>query len=106
MQNDIYICQAGFENFLQKELENAQSKIQKIGRGWVLATSVENPELLCFAHAIFENVQTTNEAAVNAQGQEIFLNFFIGSIGDQRIDEKLPIQLRFADGEKGAWSAR
>ncbi len=100
MQNNIYTCQPGFENLLQKELETTNAKIEKAGRGWVIASSVENPEDLCFAHTIFENVMTTTESAVNAQGQEI-VNFFIDSIKDQRFEEKIPTQFRFADGEKG-----
>jgi 23S rRNA (cytidine2498-2'-O)-methyltransferase len=74
--------------------------IEKSGRGWVLASSVQNPDGLCFAHLLFKEVTRIDEAAVNAQGQQI-LDSFLSAVQDRRIDEKWPLLLRFADGEKG-----
>ena len=100
MNNSLYTCQPGFENLLQEELEVNGALIETSGRGWVVASQVNEPNTLCFAHLVFLNVTKADVSAVNAQAQTL-LDAFLAAVTDRRIDDKWPLFFRFADGEKG-----
>ncbi len=98
--NNLFICQPGFEELLGTELEHSGFQTVENGRGWVLASGTGQDCALCFAHHWLKETRAIKADAINALASSL-LDLFLEQIQDVRLPEDWPLIFRFADGEKG-----
>ena len=90
----LYLCQAGYESFLIKELGGT---IEKKGPGWVLGPQVEGG--LCFAHLSMKDHVEVEGKSLNALAGAM-ADYFTGSTKNERFDAAWPFCVESA-GDPG-----
>ena len=106
----LYVCQAGFETLLGRELGEAGFAPAEQGPGWVLAgpsTARASPSTspeLAFSHYSFPAPIEISAPSVNALAQKI-LDAFAAEIKGERIESAWTCHRRGGGRISGTWAA-